>query len=512
MNISINSYKNIQQSYLRQVKLFNKTPICLSLEKAREYFSLPRKGKRYLKVKERFIQYLIDQSIKYEVVYGFQEKIAEYIDCDDRHLRKVIRELRKQQWITVIGTAGMCNIYILNPIFQERSFCIGMTYIWNNLLVDKEIYQAMYASKHFNEQKDKPDIKSHQFHETVCDDERFRPAITDRIALDKIFGSSKMPSIFKDEYTHIQATQVESLDSVLGMETLARDFKKTMGEISSPLDSEGEIENPQTGMTTMLLKKEQLLMQDLYEELLPITTGLQSIRLTFWGQIRLSCFPDEAILYADQELFRVATPPQDPFKYFRAICERWCKENQIPGDWKRMIHLGQTHKMPNDGPFYDPSFIPVKPIVKKTQAKARAQVYPFQHNQAIVMEYAPHLANQPKPLSILEEYEYMKKNNPEAIVHWDNNAKVYRRQLGLNEDGTFLPGRSPHEAISTLLKGVSPIEVQLPNKNQTCAREIEQKNGNTHTNTGYFDGFDLHNDMDYGVPIDYSSDPFGDRI
>lgn len=114
-----------------------------------------------------------------------------------------------------------------------------------------------------------------------------------------------------------------------------------------------------TGLTGFIQKEREKMVE---EKILPISNNLKSIRLTNWGEIRLSCYPDEAILYADEQMLKLVKPVSDRFKYFKGICENWCKEKEIPVAWSYMFKLAREHAMPDQGPFIDVSFQPVKLI------------------------------------------------------------------------------------------------------------------------------------------------------
>src|SRR6267142_1183352 len=134
--ISISTYNNIQREFIRQGKFSSNQKIFHSLEDAQQYFALTRRGKAKRKALLLFVQWIIDKRIKYETIFAQQTTIAEHIGISVRHLRKLIRKLKCDGWLTVIETSGLCNIYILDSIFDNRAFCIGMNYAFNHLLVD----------------------------------------------------------------------------------------------------------------------------------------------------------------------------------------------------------------------------------------------------------------------------------------------------------------------------------------------------------------------------------------
>lgn len=201
-------------------------------------------------------------------------------------------------------------------------------------------------------------------------------------------------------------------------------------------------------------KKDKVAMQaDLYSSVfIPITKNLKSIRVTVWGQIRLSCYPEAAILYADAELLKTNKQLTNRFKYFCGIADSFCKENELPVDWSGMFRLARENGMPDLGPFYDPEFVPVKLVVQKTSKKTTG-FNPGKHNQEIIDRLGtPQLKQKPKKMTHEEEWEWTRINDPVKFARWEANARQFRAMMGLNEDGTFQPGRSPHEAVDILLQ------------------------------------------------------------
>lgn len=59
------------------------------------------------------------------------------------------------------------------------------------------------------------------------------------------------------------------------------------------------------------------------------------IKLTRAGQIQLSGFPDEAVLYAQKSMARkpLTSLPTTPFAYFYGICKAYCARKSIPLDY-----------------------------------------------------------------------------------------------------------------------------------------------------------------------------------
>ena len=80
---------------------------------------------------------------------------------------------------------------------------------------------------------------------------------------------------------------------------------------------------------------------------------LKVINLTRAGQIKLSPFPDEAILEA-ANAFKFAKKVRDPFSWFYKLCFDYCKRNDIDPDWAFMHQLIEKYKIPLTAPMIDP--------------------------------------------------------------------------------------------------------------------------------------------------------------
>ena len=77
--------------------------------------------------------------------------------------------------------------------------------------------------------------------------------------------------------------------------------------------------------------------------------GLKTLNLTRAGQIKLSAFPDEAILDA-ANAFKYAKKVKDPFGWFFKLCLEYCKRNEIDPDWSFMHALVDKYKISLSAP------------------------------------------------------------------------------------------------------------------------------------------------------------------
>ncbi len=82
-----------------------------------------------------------------------------------------------------------------------------------------------------------------------------------------------------------------------------------------------------------------------------ISSTLKSItclRLTKWGQIRLACFPDEALLCAQREFIKQKGNIDAPFSWFKSACERYCFEKSIRICHERVHTLWKRFPEPDE--------------------------------------------------------------------------------------------------------------------------------------------------------------------
>jgi hypothetical protein len=100
-------------------------------------------------------------------------------------------------------------------------------------------------------------------------------------------------------------------------------------------------------LSTSIFKKGERMSQEN-----PISLAIREIKslsLSKWGQIRLSCYPDEAIKNAD-ESFRFAYNLKNPFGFFVQLCQEYCKNNGIIPDWNHYSRLAMRFEMKPDAP------------------------------------------------------------------------------------------------------------------------------------------------------------------
>jgi uncharacterized protein YxeA len=74
------------------------------------------------------------------------------------------------------------------------------------------------------------------------------------------------------------------------------------------------------------------------------------IKLTPHGMMRLMCFPDEAIAWAEQKLNKSSKFIYDPFAYFVQLCNEYCKIHDIEPDYTRFNAVKESYGYRDDKP------------------------------------------------------------------------------------------------------------------------------------------------------------------
>lgn len=106
----------------------------------------------------------------------------------------------------------------------------------------------------------------------------------------------------------------------------------------------------------------------------PSIQKLKSLNLTKAGQIRLTCFPDEAIEYAAEKL-KYAKNARDPYALFFSVCKDYCQNNQLLPNWERVKSLMQKYTIAEDAPrVRSAAQPPVAQVAAKKQEPKKAEV------------------------------------------------------------------------------------------------------------------------------------------
>jgi hypothetical protein len=79
-----------------------------------------------------------------------------------------------------------------------------------------------------------------------------------------------------------------------------------------------------------------------------LNAATKALNLSKWGQIRLSAYPDLAILHALNVFKSSKSAKQDLFKWFSSVCNEWCKKNNAAPEWGLMHRLAVDNDMPDN--------------------------------------------------------------------------------------------------------------------------------------------------------------------
>jgi hypothetical protein len=109
---------------------------------------------------------------------------------------------------------------------------------------------------------------------------------------------------------------------------------------------------------------------------------LKCINLSRAGQIKLSAFPDEAIVDA-ANAYNYAKNVKEPFNWFYKLCMDYCNRNEITPDWIFMHSLLDSYKvslkapMLLPGPVRDKVSQPQKSFTNQRNGRSAEQVVPI---------------------------------------------------------------------------------------------------------------------------------------
>lgn len=76
-----------------------------------------------------------------------------------------------------------------------------------------------------------------------------------------------------------------------------------------------------------------------------VIRDLKTVRLTQWGQIKLSAFPDAALIYAEGQM--KGFQGTRAFYAFKVHAEAWCTQNNLRPDWSRAKKVSLQYGQPN---------------------------------------------------------------------------------------------------------------------------------------------------------------------
>lgn len=97
-----------------------------------------------------------------------------------------------------------------------------------------------------------------------------------------------------------------------------------------------------------LHEKERLMDKFEISPALRKITGV--LKLTKWGQIKLSHFPDEILLKGLECYQKYSSNVKDPFTYLFSYCKEHCNGSDREINWKKYYDLADQYNMPQNAP------------------------------------------------------------------------------------------------------------------------------------------------------------------
>lgn len=173
-----------------------------------------------------------------------------------------------------------------------------------------------------------------------------------------------------------------------------------------------------------------------------------SLRLTKWGQIRLSAFPDEAILYTTQRFFlERKSRIINPFGWFKTVCIEYCAENNIVPNWHFMYQLAEAYQMPSDAPnTYPQSYVQTKQLSELAKEHKANNFTAWGPGEKLGIG-KPTKASSPKRLYPVYEPEPIQREDPDEakknIMAWldDPQTQQFAKLIGKEAFEHFVANR-----------------------------------------------------------------------
>jgi len=156
---------------------------------------------------------------------------------------------------------------------------------------------------------------------------------------------------------------------------------------------------------------------------------LKELKLTPWGQIKLSGFPDQALLYGKNQL-KYARSVKNLFNWFFTICHEYCRLNGLTVNWERVDFLKKTYGMPELAPmtYETKPYTGSEALSANPQYPKRPQKGDAHKPYSVPTSFKPTvpLLNREKEA---EKFEIMKRNEQHA-----EHIKNFNRLMGYPED------------------------------------------------------------------------------
>lgn len=256
------------------------------------------------------------------------------------------------------------------------------------------------------------------YHHKATSHYRLSSFFTNQIIASLSYLWRAIPLTFLLSQPALETTNTKSSQYIKGTELLNTKYLV----LSDSRSKERELRLPSN---TRFLKKETVMQADLTQLDFDY---LKSIKPTLAGKVKLSAYPVEIVKQVDDQLFKMTKQINNPWAYFNTTCATLCKQNNIEPNWSTMYKLSTLLGIPVIAPFNDSTFVPEKIVTSSVKKTRVSSVNLYEHNMAIVKEYAVHLLENKQSKQTIEQeleelkitdskrYEWRKKYQHDMLV------------------------------------------------------------------------------------------------
>ncbi|MGJ0429614.1 hypothetical protein [Methylobacter sp.] len=484
MIISTNTHNHTHVPKSNQANFKNNLEKLKFKEKALDYFSLTAKLRRKWPNRVMdFILFLAFVNARPDVKVSQQTLIrVGRLHLCDRQLKRIIKDLVSLGFITRSEYKyRKVSTYSINLLFFDKEIRLSLKHLLKNL-DDKVLArkQKNYEAK----KKSQEEVYNRAYEEEFFsllgnkDSKLNKYSLADKTRSDNSFSISNFqkmsPISIKEIYTYTH--EAETDDGVV-MVTEEPDWLVAAG---TPIDSStasgfkenrSEIETVSLSLNSFLKNSSSVPEQQvsvmkhetLYSKnIIAVVDQLKSVRPTIWGQIKMSAYPDEAILYADQQLLKAKKDIRDRFGYFMKVCKSYCDERGLDVKWAMAINLGKQYSMPANGPWIDELFVADRPVVA-IKSIHPSQTFNPQANIKIKEELIrnAHLNPQEELAKAEQEMRAIAQNNPMmAFILGDLLKNIEKKETEKPEDRPVLELASDNNRTENIMSKSDPTHIK----------------------------------------------------
>lgn len=181
-------------------------------------------------------------------------------------------------------------------------------------------------------------------------------------------------------------------------------------------------------------------------------SNIKSLRLTKWGQIKLSVFPEDAISYADSFTDHIKKA-REPFKYFVTLCSNYCRDHSLEINYTLFYALQSMYGTKDNAPMLlpdesrtqsSPSTVSrqLQPVTKRHELSEKEDYYKRADDYGRAKPvYRPKVEGKRK-LTTKEALELARetiaRRQIDYTVEVQQKAQEMRKKMGINPNGTFV--------------------------------------------------------------------------